>query len=204
MQTTPGAAVFRPGFGRVLTVVVVVVCAVALVAVALQGPLAALRTLPWLLLFAGGCWALFWRPEVVVDDGGVRVVNPFRTIDLAWPAILAVDTKWALTLVTSYGRFTAWAAPAPGLRQTLRSSPTETKHLPKSTMRAGGVRPGDLPSTSSGSAALLIRRKWEELRDAGYLDDPRLERDRAPVRWHVPLLAAGVVLAVLAVVGAVL
>jgi Bacterial PH domain len=203
MQTTPGAAVFRPGFGRVLTVVVVVVCAIALVAVAIQGIGAALRTLPWLLLFAGTCWALFWRPEVVVQDSGVRLVNPLRTVDLAWPAILAVDTKWALTLITSYGRFTAWAAPAPGIRQTLRGSPTETKHLPKSTVGPGGIRPGDLPSTSSGSAALIIRRRWEELRDAGYLEDPRLEHDAPPVHWQVPLIVIGAVLLVLSVLGAV-
>ncbi len=194
---------FRPSFGRALTAVVAVVSVVCLVALAVQGFGAALRGLPWLLLFAGTCWALFWRPAVIVEDGGVRLVNPFRTIDLPWPSILAVDTKWALTLITVYGRFTGWAAPAPGLRQTVLASPTEARHLPASAVGPGGVRPGDLPSTASGSAALLIRRRWEQLRDAGYLDDPRLERDRAGVRWHITLLAVGVMLAVLAVVAIV-
>jgi hypothetical protein len=203
MQANPDAAVFRPGFGRVLTIAVVAVCAIALVAVAVQSVGAALRTFPWLALFAGACWALFWLPEVAVDDGGVRLVNPFRTIDLAWPAIQAVDTKWALTLTTAYGRFTAWAAPAPGARQTLRGSPTEAKHLPASTMGPGGMRPGDLPSSSSGAAALMVRQKWEQLRDAGYLDDPRLEHDRPPVRWHRELIATAAALVVLAAVAVV-
>ena len=44
----------------------------------------------------------------------MHLVNVLRTIDLPWPAIQLVDTKWALTLVTAYGKFTAWAAPAPG------------------------------------------------------------------------------------------
>ena len=48
----------------------------------------------------GTCWAVFWRPVVAVDDGGVRLVNVLRTIDLPWPSILAIDTKWALTLIT--------------------------------------------------------------------------------------------------------
>ena len=79
-----------------------------------DGPSALWRAGPWLALVAGACWALFWRPEVVVDDGGVRLVNVSRTIDVPWPSIQAVDTKWALTLITAYGRFTGWAAPAPG------------------------------------------------------------------------------------------
>jgi hypothetical protein len=193
--------VFRPVFGRVLTVVIAVICAVALVLVGVGESFAAtVRTAPWLLLVAGACWALFWRPAVIVDEGGVHVVNPFRTIDVPWPAIQDIDTKFALALITAYGRFTAWAAPAPGAREVLRASKAETRHLPKSTVRAGGIRPGDLPSSPSGGAALTIRRHWEQLRDAGYLDDPRLEHERAPVTWAVPVLVAGAVLVVLCVV----
>jgi hypothetical protein len=191
--------VFRPTFGRVLTIAIAVIGAGAFVVLLVTQPGGALRAAPWLALVTGACWALFWRPAVIVDDAGVHLVNPLRTIDVPWPAIQAVDTKWALVLITAYGRFTAWAAPAPGAREVARASGVETRHLPRSTISGGTIRPGDLPSSASGGAALLVRRHWEALRDAGYLDDPRLEHDRAPVTWHLGLVAAAGGLAVVAV-----
>jgi hypothetical protein len=194
--------VFRPGFGRVLCIAIGAVCVAVMVALlASDGPSALWRAGPWLALVAGSCWALFWRPEVVVDDAGVRLVNVFRTIDLPWPSIQAVDTKWALTLITAYGKYTGWAAPAPGRHEAVRATGHDAKHLPKSAWSSEGIRPGDLPSSSSGSAALLIRRRWELLRDAGHLDDPRLEHETTPVTWHRTTIAVGVGLAVLAMIG---
>lgn len=192
---------FRPWFGRVLTVAISVVCAVTLVAAVVSaGPSAVWLAGPWLALVAGSCWALFWRPHVVVEDGGVQLINVLRTIELPWPAIQAVDTKWALTLITAYGRFTAWAAPAPGGGHALRASRGDTAHLPASTYARGGIRAGDLPSSPSGQAALVIRRRWEQLRDAGYLDAARLERERATVRWHWSTIGGGAALTLLGVV----
>ena len=132
----------------------------------------------------------------------MRIINPLRTIELPWPSILAVDTKFALTLICSYGRFTAWAAPAPG-RGRAHADQEEVAHLPPSTSTRGTIRPGDLPSSPSGSAALIIRRRWEALRDTGYLDDPKLERAAAPVTWHVGTLLGGALLVVLAAVAVV-
>jgi hypothetical protein len=183
---------YRAWFGPVLTVVVSVLCLVSLLIVTFQnGVEQGLRAAPWLVLVAGSCWALFWRPHVVVSDGGVRMVNVTRTIDLPWPAIHSIDTKWALTLLTAYGKYTAWAAPAPGVHQAMRSTKHDVEHLPASTYSEDGIRPGDLPSSPSGNAALLIRRHWEELRDAGFLDDPKLEHDRATVNWHWRTLLVG-------------
>ena len=92
--------VFRPAWGRVLSVLVAVVCAASLVVLAVADGWEAWRAVPPLALVAGACWALFWRPAVVVSDGGVQIVNVLRTIVLPWPAIERVDTKWALTLFT--------------------------------------------------------------------------------------------------------
>lgn len=192
--------VFRPSFGRVLSVAIGALCAVVFVALAIQDMTTAWLAAPWLALTAGACWAIFWRPEVIVEESGVRLVNILRTIDLPWPAIQAVDTKWALTLITAYGNFNGWAAPAPGAFETRRASKQDTKHLPPSTAREGTIRPGDLPTSTSGSAALVIRHHWEQLRDAGYLDNPRLEHERVPVRWHVRTIAVGVALTILCVV----
>lgn len=197
-------AIYRPWFGRALTVVIAVICAVAAVVVTWRnGPVELWRTAPWLALVAGACWAVFWRPQVEVSDSGVRVVNVFRTVDLPWPAIQLVDTKWALTLTTAYGRFTAWAAPAPGVQGAMRATRTDVKHLPASTYAGEGIRPGDLPSSPSGEAAVMIRRHWEGLRDAGHLDNPRLEHERAPITWHTTTLATAAALMVLGAAGLV-
>ncbi len=198
-------AVFRPAFGRVLAGVVIALCAIGLVmAVAHDGARALWEIGPWVVLISGTVWATYWRPEVAVDDGGVHVVNVLRTIDLPWPAIQRVDTKWALTLVTAYGTYTAWAAPAPGGLATARAASKGTlKGLPESSYGPGrSIRPGDVPSSPSGAAAAVVRRRFEELRDAGHLDNPQLEFARPPVRWHWHLIAAAPVVAVIGLAAA--
>ena len=103
----------------------------------------------------------------------------------------AVDTKWALTLITAYGRFTAWAAPAPGASRGRARAPAERRRrtCPRARRRAAGIRPGDLPSSPSGSAALLIRAP---LGGAARRRPPRRPAARARAgarsRWHVGTL----------------
>lgn len=189
---------FRSTFGRAVTVVVGLLCVGALVVTGLDDPAQALRFAPALALPAVLVWALLGRPAVVVSDAGVELRNVLRTIDLPWPAIERVDTKYALTLVTAYGEYAAWAAPAPSRSQTLGSARDDLAHLPDSSYIGGGVRPGDLLSSTSGQAAAYIRRRWQELHDAGHLERPRLEHAQPRVRWHAVPAAAVVVLAVLA------
>jgi hypothetical protein len=183
----------------VVTAGLAVIAVVAVVGFGWQyGVAEGLRAAPWLALVVGVCWAVLWRPQVEVDDAGVRLVNVFRTVSLPWPSIQAIDTKWALTLVTAYGIYTAWAAPAPGAAATMRTHRSETKGLPDSTYGPEGIRPGDLPSSASGETALLIRERWEKLRDAGYLDDPQLEQSEPPVTLHMGVMGGGLALLALA------
>jgi hypothetical protein len=199
--------VFRPSFGRGLAVTIMVLCAVALVLSLRDTGVRAIWEIgPWLGLIVLIVWATYWNPQVGVDDAGVHLVNVLRTIDLPWPSIQRVDTKWALKLVTAYGEYSAWAAPAPGGMATARAAAKgDLKGLPESTYGPGGsVRPGDVPSSPSGAAAAVVRRRWEELRDAGHLDDPKLETDRPPVTWHWNVIAGMVALLVLGVLGTVL
>lgn len=177
--------VFRPRFGFALTLAVAVLCLLGLVTTAVQDVAVAVRYAPAFLLAVAVVWALFGRPAVVVSDGGVELRNVLRTIELPWPTIERIDTKYALTLYTAYGIYAAWAAPAPSRMQAMQAAPEDTKHLPGTTYIGGGVRPGDLAGTASGDAAAHIRRRWEELQTAGHLDTPRLERDRPVVHWHV-------------------
>lgn len=190
---------FRPAFGRVLAGALMTICALAGLSVVGAGADALWQVWPWLALVGFGAWALYWRPEVEVNAGGVRVVNVFRTLDVPWPAITDIETKWALTLVTTLGTVRAWAAPAPG-RQVLRRSQAED-------LRLGGagkgdmVRPSDLPQTESGAAALVVRQRWLRIREAGFLADPRVEHDRMPVRWHLETIAGFALLTVAVVYG---
>ncbi|MBV9830674.1 MAG: PH domain-containing protein [Marmoricola sp.] len=118
-------------------------------------------------------WAAFVNPRVEVSDGGVVLVNVFRTVEVPWPALLAVEGRYGLQLRTAYGAFTAWSATAPAGRSR--------RH------------------TSESAVSVAVRRRWDRLRDAGWLDDPRLERPRARVQWHWPVVAAGSLLLVASV-----
>ena len=200
------ATTFRPTSSRVLAGAIFAIGAVGLLALLIQtGIPGLLRYGWWILLAAMLAWALFWNPRVEVDAAGVRLVNVFRTVTLPWPSIREVDTRWSLTLTTAYGSFRAWAAPAPGRHATARATKQDIEHLPKSSFGVGdSVRAGDTLNSSSGQAAWAVRRQWEALRDAGHLDNPRLEFDRPPTTWHIATIAGLVGLAVLCAAGMVL
>jgi len=183
--------VYRPTSGPWLAGAVMALAAFGIGSLVVEGAGAPLvRYGPLLLLGAAVAWAMFWRPSVTVSDAGVTLRNVLRTVELPWPAIRRVDTRYALSLETAFGTYTAWAAPTSTRHQAYQASPADLRGLPESTFGAGdSIRPGDLPSTPSGQAAALVRVRWEELRDAGHLDDPRLERTRPVVRWHPTELA---------------
>lgn len=195
-------------FGQALAVGVgLLALAAGVLVVSDEGASALLTVCPWLALATGVAWALYWRPEVRVSDAGVRLVNVTRTIDVPWPALRGIETKWALTLDTVWGNYRAWAAPAPGrseLRRQLREHNRAARHvdhripgLPANSM----ARPGDLPSTDSGAAAQIVHERWRRLRDAGHLAGAAVEQERAPVRWHWELFGGAAALIALGTFG---
>jgi hypothetical protein len=190
----------RPWWGRVLTIAIASISAAVTIWTGIGYSWAdAAEAAPWMALLTLACWATFWRPCVAVSDAGVELVNVSRTVFIPWPALHGIDTKWSLTLTTAYGRFTSWSAAAPGARGALLSlgGSRDQSGQPARHGEPAVVRAGDLIDSPSGSAAALIQRRWDKMRAAGHLDAPRLERDRAPVTWHVlTALAAGVLFAV--------
>jgi hypothetical protein len=202
MTTNPavpdGEEVFRPRTSKLLAFLLwglAGVAAVSSAAVGRQGwtgfPLA-------LAVAFAGYW-LFWLPSVKIDDGGVTLVNPVRTIRVPWPALVTVDTKFALKLVTPRGSFTAWAAPAPGVMGSYRAKPEDVQGLPGSTYGpAGSMRPGDLRNSDSGAAAYLVRTRWSGMVEAGRIDVELTENAAISVQRHWLMLgiAAALVLAV--------
>jgi hypothetical protein len=194
----------RSQFGPLLAGSVAALCVLAaVVVVAEEGASTLLTVWPWLGIVTGVAWSLYWRPAVLVTDAGVRLVNPLRTIDVAWPALKSVETRWALTLVTVWGSYRAWAAPAPGrsvMRQQLRHHVSQDRRIPGLPPNSS-ARPSDLPHTDSGAAAQAINEHWKRLRAGGHLDGAVVEHDRPPVRWHWEVAAGIAVLAALGALG---
>jgi hypothetical protein len=224
--------VFRPNLGRGLAVVVAGLTAVGVASGLVSDWRATVPFVPVTALVVAWVWAAYWRPAVVVTPAGVELHNVTRTVELPWPTIQRVETRFALTLHTAYGTYAAWAAPAPGRAGVAAADREARRHLPESTYSGSPTRhrgseqdgttnggrvnggttndagvtisSGDLGNAPSGQAAAIVRARWEELRDAGLLDNPVVEKERPTVHWHVTTLVTFGVLAAASVVGLLL
>lgn len=197
-------ATFKPAFGRVLTVVVSIVALSALIGFVVSGDWSGLvrfGALPVLLIAL--VWALFWAPELRVEEHAVTVRNVLRTFSVPWTAIERIDTKYALTLSTPGRRIDVWAAPAPS-RYAATSIPREDARRVAESARGAGasIRPGDALTSASGAAAHVIRLHWETLRDDGVLDAAPPHAVR--IDWHVRTIAVLAVLALASLAGLLL
>jgi PH (Pleckstrin Homology) domain-containing protein len=183
---TSDSTTLRSRFGRVLVIVVWAILIAFIVGLIVeQNANWLLRYTPIIVLSGYVVWLLMWSPSVTIAPSGVTVRNLLRTNEISWPAIQTIDTRFALTLQTTAGRIVAWSAPAPSRFAALRATRTELSGLPESSFAMGGIRPGDIPQTDSGLAALYVRRYWEQLRDAGYLDTGVIEGTGVTTRWLV-------------------
>ena len=139
-------------------------------------------------------WVALWRPRLTIDDDGIEVVNVFHTVHVPWAALVHVDTRFALALVTPNRRVSVWAAPAPGRAGVALARRQNQRHgrvVPEGA--DGNRRAGDLLSTASGDAAYLVRHRWEELRERGAIELGAADSVRVPVSVHwvsIVLLAA--------------
>lgn len=118
-QPTPGASDPERRDGRTLR-------PGSSVAVGVVGAVAGLGLLVPALLTSPRSWALIssvvlalvllWlfvvRPCVVIHAEGIRLVNPMRVVELTWPVITDVRSRWALELTAEGRRYTAWGVPA--------------------------------------------------------------------------------------------
>jgi hypothetical protein len=162
--------------------------------VAAAGPRGLLSTGPLLLLAFVG-WQFFWLPAVVVHDAGVTLENPFRSVLVPWAALVHVDTRYALTLVTARKSYAAWAAPAPGIWGGRNARPEDLHGLPDTSYGPGkSVRPGDLKTTDSGQAARLVRGRWRDLVDTGSLAIGEAATTTVTVRHRWAAVAVVVIL----------
>ena len=185
VRATRDSTTLYSRFGRGLAIVAWLFCLGVLVTLIFEGHyLGLLRYGGMVLLAALLAWILFWAPFVTIAPSGVTIRNLARRHEVSWPAIKLVDTRWALTLTTTAGKIVAWSAPAPSRWGTVRTAPGELRDLPESSYGAGhSIRPGDIPRSDSGLAALYVRRYWEQLRNAGYLDSAVIEGRGVVTQW---------------------
>ncbi len=204
LRVTSDSTTLRPRFGQVLTVVVWAILAAFITGFIVQSDgLQLVRYAPVILLMGYLVWLILWSPSVTIAPSGVTVRNLVRSFDVSWPAIKRIDTRFALTLFTHELKITAWSAPAPGRFAAYRAARQDLTKLPESTYAAGAVRPGDIPSSDSGLAALYVRRYWEQLRDAGFLESGAIEGTGVVTTWLRRETVALITLLVIAVVALV-
>jgi hypothetical protein len=202
----PATVTLRPTSGKILTVVIGAFAAVGLVSFVVRGiP----RDVIQYGLLAGAivylCWLLFWFPSVTVEPSGVTVRNIVRTHRVSWPAIVRIDTRYALTLFTASGsKIVAWSAPSPSRYAGINTVRPDLSGLSPAKGRTEAVPLGDVPSSESGITALHVRRAWTALRDAGYLDSGVIDGTGIVTSWNTRALLIGGALVLLGVLSAAL
>ncbi len=121
------------------------------------------ETLLWLLFALSWIWLGYVIPSVEIQGEYLEIVNPFRLAKIGIGAIADVDTRFALKVSGKFGSISAWAAPAPG---RLRHRSHTTEDFRALGLKSGElVRPGDMPSTITGSIALQIKRMQNSSKD---------------------------------------
>jgi hypothetical protein len=191
MTAQDSASTFRSRFNQVVAIVVWVLCTGGAVAAVVSGTP---KDLGYLALVSFLTWMALWRVAVRVDDEGVTLVNVFSTVTVPWEGLINVETRFALTLHTAHGKFTATAAPAPSKLSTA-IGPRDAAGLSPALTAGGRVRPSDLPSTDSGAAAYLVRERWSFLVESGRIELGIAESIRVRREWHRTSVIVCVVLA---------
>jgi hypothetical protein len=111
-------------------------------------------------LVLGLVFSFYVIPYLDIKESQLVIVNPIFKYEIGLGAIEYVDTRFTLNVGGKFGRVSAWAAPAPGRHRHRTHSTEDFRTL---NLKDGmTVRPSDLPSTISGSYALLIRRALEK------------------------------------------
>jgi hypothetical protein len=201
----PGSRTLRPGS----SIAVGAVAAVAALSLIVPSLLTSPRSWP---LISGATlalvlvWLFVVRPCAVIHDEGLRLVNPLRVVDLTWPTITEVRSRWTLVVVADGTAYTAWGVPAdPGRPKYGRSLLTvPANRVAKASGLTGtGVRaPDDLAPARPKVEAQAVAAEVE----ARVAADRRRTDGRTPRISHqawdplpIGLLAAGLAFAAIGI-----
>lgn len=150
----------RPTSSYVIAIASLVLASLAMVQAIWFDQQNGLRTGAIVLFLVGLIWSYYVFPKVEIKADSVVVTNPLTQSEVGFGAIEDVDTRFALKLVGDGKAVSAWAAPAPGRHRHRNTATDDFRFL---GLREGeSVRPGDLPSSVSGSFAYQIRKAIED------------------------------------------
>ena len=106
-------------------------------------------TTPAIATFALSATAIayiyFVAPRIVVAEDAIRVQNSWREHVVPWGALVDIETRFNLTLVTPEGRVHVQAAPSPGGLTAMRSRPDQDRATTRATGRADTCMPTNDP-----------------------------------------------------------
>lgn len=110
---------------------------------------------------------LIWiKPKMVLRANMVEVVNPFRTETISYKNILALETKWILSIVHTEGVTRVWVAPATGKQRWIADKKFGwyASGFPLSESKTTNTEAMSASLESlSGQAAYLIRDRLNRL-----------------------------------------
>jgi hypothetical protein len=128
-------------------------------------------------------WLFVVRPCAVIHADGIRLLNPIRIVDLTWPAISEVRSRWTLELFTDGKRYTAWGIPAdPGRPRHGRQLLT----IPSNRIRQ---KPGTGAAADAGAEAEPKKQKLQAQVVAAEIEE-RMAADRNRKDGRTPRIAA--------------
>ena len=124
------------------------------------------RELVLCVVLATIAYLLWIRPKLVLDNEVITVVNPLGTELIPYRDIVALETKWALTIVHNRGRTIVWVAPASGKGKWIADNRFRRlgSGVPLSDSGFGDSQTMSASLDSmSGQAAYLIRERIKRL-----------------------------------------
>ena len=116
---------------------------------------------------AAGTALLWLRPKLVLGETEIKVVNPLRTVSIAYRDITDLQTKWSLLIVHRSGKVRVWVAPASGrvryAARRIEDFQRDDRVASTALVGAGSEPVSQSVQSDSGLAAALIRNRMHEL-----------------------------------------
>lgn len=197
MRTFRQASAYRVGW------VLIGVCALLAVLFTVRSGAFEVESMAWLLAVALLIWVVMVRPSLILSTEGIGLRNLVRDIDISWPVVDLVESRWNLKVYDAQGHsWGSWAISAQrpsgrGMR------PAGTGGMGLFPGRMTVPEPGDTgmrnPSASAAAIADQIRDAQEDYARALRQGAMAPQEARVTVRPAWPSIAAIAVAVILIV-----
>lgn len=114
------------------------------------------------LMVAAG-WLVYIRPRVVAEDSGVTVINPTRTVSIAWNQIARFDAHYRLSVITrgkSRPPIRAWAVQAANAARMFGKTSHADRVAADLNAMLARQRRGTAPAVTADSPRARTRMQW--------------------------------------------